>query len=375
MNYSIRRISLKNNIPLFIISFIHFIFGFLAGENIFIFFTLFSSLFLFSYSNFQKNYILIIKYLFVFIINLLLGITEWQSNFDWLDIFSLVLFLFILPILYLSICEKYVHVIEKSLFLFWISITILIGVWTLGVGIDWTRGTILGIKSLQKNSVGIYYEIIVIYLYFSEFNHMFSKSKIAIISILTLFLIGSKTSMILLPAFIFLGNQIYISRNYLFSLIILLIGFIWFNISSFIQFFEYKISYYTVYLRLLLWESGKKNIFKNNYTIFFGRGPGTFITNKFENAALHNLNNMHNYILTIFYSYGLIGFLLLMIYFYNLINLKVSNKNAILSFLIFFFHSQFDVGLVKGSGFIVSFIIGMIFNSSFNNKKSAKYLY
>jgi hypothetical protein len=305
-------------------------------------------------------------FLTILFITILVSFPHWKTPFDWKDIVALFLYFGVIPTVISSLNNNFsdTQIIfinsVKIFFLIFVTFILLYGCF---YGIDFNRSNLLNFGIKNKNGFSFIFEILFIFTLYSS-----NKNKNSIFIITQIFLgficsliIGSKTSIFLIFIFSFIYYFHYLLRP---LFVTTLLGMI-----SFYLLYQYGcfIALKTAFSRFLLWNEALNEIFNNYNTFLWGNGPGTF-KSKLHFIDLYEISSPHNYLIHIFHSYGIIVLSLLLFYFKRTFNLLKKNPPFYYSFMIYFIHSFFDVGFVKGPGFVAALIIGFIQIRTSNHK-------
>ncbi len=373
MESKILKLKGKDHIAIYLLTIIYICVSFFPNTNIsfaIIGFTLFLMLIFTPNLSFHPIYL---NYFFFYTILILISFSKWQPNYDSKDIISSYLFFSVIPILFQSLSVKYFTIIEQSIKHFWILLAISICVWGGIEGIDFNRSRIFNIDNLNKNGVATFFEIGFIIYYFSNKDQSTIKKTITIsLCLLSTLFIGSKTSIALIIFILFLPQKLikktfFLIPVILFFLFLIIIS----NIATIYNFLVDKDEFFTASLRFILWEKAIEDVIINYNTFFFGIGPGSFETAGLNIGDLSTIESPHNYMLAMFNAYGLIGLILFIWYFSRLLFLQKTNNSYndyyFLSYTLFFLHSLFDVGWVKGQGFFIAMISGIMIKTRKSN--------
>jgi O-antigen ligase len=112
-------------------------------------------------------------------------------------------------------------------------------------------------------------------------------------------------------------------------------------------------------LRLLLWAQAWNEITASPTSVWLGVGPGTFAAAA-DLPGLEGIESPHNMLLQWWHSYGLLGLLLFAGFLAWLLRrFRVTSSPFLAAFWLFNLHALFDVGWVKGAGFVASVALGL----------------
>lgn len=317
----------------------------------------------------------IFKYFTVFyIITFVISNIFWNQDYDKKDIISSLLFFSLIPIVYNSLATQYHNVIHLSITTFWILLCISICFWGIDNGIDFSRSMIFNLQNLHKNGVATFIEMGYVVTLFSTNEKSYPKRILLFILCFTaLVIVGSKTAILLVFFVTILPINILIRLFFLLPIFLVVLFFITLiNFEDIYDILSGTDELFTASLRLVLWDKAISDVTGSIKTLIFGIGPGSFDSTTLTIGDLSLVESPHNYIISIFNSYGIVGLILFGSYFSNIFIKSRTKKYYISSFflayVLFFFHSLFDVGWVKGSGFFIAMITGLMFNNNKNEK-------
>lgn len=303
----------------------------------------------------------VISYFFFAYSILVLCSQFFWNSYDLKDIVAIYIFFVFLPLLFINITflhQDFLRSINNALYFFFIISSILIIFYGLKYGIDWGRPNLFEGFLFHKNGVATVYEMLLIYaIYNIKKTKVLNFFIVSAIGICCLIIIGSKTALLIfflfaLGRFSKLAFVIFLMA-YVVSLIVIM------NDSNNIEDSAFKTANY----RVLIWNQALDEIFSFPEA-FIGNGPGTF-QSKVEEYGLQDVDNTHNYLIQLTHSYGLIGLVIFLGYFFAvLIKFGFWTSPFTVAFWAFNIHSLFDVGWVKGPGFFVSVIMAGIFCES-----------
>jgi hypothetical protein len=115
----------------------------------------------------------------------------------------------------------------------------------------------------------------------------------------------------------------------------------------------------TVVQRFILWAHAWDQITASSATWWFGVGPGTFLA-PLQIESLEGIAGTHNIVLQLWHSYGLLGLVLFTYLFWRLFRrFGFARSPFVAAFWLFNVHALFDVGWVKGPGFVASAALGL----------------
>lgn len=322
---------------------------------------------LFTLCNFVKIKEIFLYFFVAYLIMFLVSKSFWLPGYDTKDIISSLLFFSLIPSLFHSLSHSYENTILLGITTFWFFLCFTICFWGLESGIDFQRSTIFNIPYLHKNGVATFIEMgYVVTLFSGKNKKIISKFFIFMLCSISLLFVGSKTA-ILLVTFISLFSAERLSSLF-FLVPRLLITFLLLLFLFIEQIYEVLVNVenlYTASLRFVLWDKALSDVLVSYISFIFGIGPGNFEVSELKIGGLELIDSPHNYILSILNSYGLLGLVVFGVYFLYIFSLSkqknILNTYFFLAYMLFFLHSLFDVGWVKGSGFFIAMITGLMF--------------
>lgn len=300
----------------------------------------------------NKQFI-VINYGVLFALFFLFSLLFWD-RYDKMDVAAILLFFVITPYTvsnFLKANRNFIHYVNNVLFAnFWFFSSFLI-LFGLANGINLDRELIFGI---HKNGWAYLYEMLFIYIIYHNINSGKLKKGILIfVGFLSLLIAGSKTS-IALVLFLFIGLLGTYAFYFALSILLVAVLYVFYNLVYDVTFLK------TAVFRLQLWSKAIEEITKSWETIFFGNGPGTFVFD-YNLPGVYLKENVHNYYLQYIYSYGILSFIVFFIYLIKLIPFrKMVLYPSVMVIVIFTLHSFFDVGWVKGQGYLASVFLGLV---------------
>lgn len=300
----------------------------------------------------------IINYFFFAYTIFVLSAQFFWSSYDLKDIVAIYVFFVFLPLLFINITflhQAFLTAIYNALYFFFVISSVFIIFYGLKYGIDWGRPNFYEGFLFHKNGIATIYELLLIFVIYDIKRTKILKFLIvSVIGVCCLIIVGSKTA--LLVFFLFT-----LGRFSKYAFVIFLIGYIVsltviMSNNDNIEDSAFRTANY----RVLIWNQAMNEIF-NFPEALIGNGPGAF-QSKVEKYGLQDVDNTHNYLIQLTHSYGFIGLVIFLTYFFAvLIKFGFWSSPFTVAFWAFNIHSLFDVGWVKGPGFFVCVIMGGIF--------------
>lgn len=227
----------------------------------------------------------------------------------------------------------------------------------LGAGIDLERDVVF-VPQMQKNGVAAIYEALFLYTFASARGRVPFQLGVLLVAALALLIIGSKAAFVLSLLF---AIGLWARWFLVFAAPAAVVGVSWQALK-----FDFESSLRTAAFRLVTWGQAWQEIRASAETLFLGHGPGAFVSNVQVFDPL-GTPGTHNIILQMWHSYGLIGLFLvagLFLWVWRRFGLLASP--GIASFWLFNAHALFDVGWVKGPGFVAGLLFGLGMASRLN---------
>ncbi len=222
-------------------------------------------------------------------------------------------------------------------------------VYGLGAGIDLQRDVIF-VPGMQKNGVGAIYEMLFLYTFASARRNALVQLAAFFTAMIALLIIGSKTAIALSLLF---AVGLWARWLFVAGAPAVLAGVIWEALK-----FDYESSLRTAAFRLLTWRQAWQEIDASPRTLLFGNGPATFAWRL--PFADRPTEGAHNIILQFWHDYGLLGLLVVALLFgWVWRRFGVLTIPGIACFWLFNLHGLFDVGWVKGPGFVAGLVLGL----------------
>jgi len=204
---------------------------------------------------------------------------------------------------------------------------------------------------LHKNAVGPDYEVLLIPVLLDQPTRG-RRLLCAAVGLVCLVLVGSKATIVLTTAAvaILLFRWMGVAAVVLAAVPALAMSLGALNLESPLR---------NAVLRFVLWAQAWDEITASPTHFWLGVGPGTFKA-LVDLPALVGIESPHNMLLQWWHSYGLLGLLLLTGFFgWLLRRFGATSSPFLLAFWLFNLHALFDVGWVKGAGFVASAALGL----------------
>ncbi len=276
----------------------------------------------------------------------------WSPGYDPKDFAATLLFFFVIPSAVLSMT------IGRSGILRQLAVGLVGAFWLLSVcvltyglfaGIDLQRD-VLFVPGLQKNGLAGAYEVLFLFTFASAARPL--TRLISLVTALTaLAIIGSKTAFALSLLF---ALGLWSRRVFVVAAPVVLVAVIWQALQ-----FDPTSSLRTAGFRLLTWAQVWEEISGSTSALLFGNGPGTFVS-KIQLFGMEGLHGAHNMILQFWHGYGLVMVVLILCFLLWLWRrFGFFSSPGMTAFWLFNFHALFDVGWVKGPGFVASLVFGV----------------
>lgn len=289
----------------------------------------------------------------LFLILVALEAPVWRHPIDPKDPLALLLFLGAVPALLASFAlrdDSWLAAAHRTFRVAFVVFSTLILVWGVGAGIDWQRNFVLS-PGLHKNAVAASYEVLMVVVILDE-RRPAGRLLVAGVSLACLVFVGSKTALGLALA----------------AIAIALLG--WWGmalvavaaVATVVLFAgapDLEGPLRTAVLRFILWAQAWDEITASRAHFWLGRGPGTFAA-AVDLSGLHGIRSPHNILLGFWHAYGLLGLLLFAAFFAWLLRrFGITGSPFLAAFWLFNVHALFDVGWVKGAGFLASAALGL----------------
>jgi len=289
----------------------------------------------------------------LFLVVVALGMLTWQRPVDFKDPLALMLFFAVLPALVCALAlrdDGWMDAARRTFFLAFVVASAAIIVWTLFAGVDWQRNYAL-LRTLHKNAVGPDYEVLLIPAMLDQHTRG-RRLLCAAVGLVCLVLVGSKTAIVLTTAAvaILLFRWLGVAAVVLAAVPVVAMSLGSLTLESPLR---------NAVLRFVLWAQAWDEITASPTHLWLGVGPGTF-TALVDLPGLVGLDSPHNMLVGWWHSYGLLGLLLLTGFLgWLLRRFGVTTSPFLAAFWLFNLHALFDVGWVKGAGFVASAALGL----------------
>lgn len=282
-----------------------------------------------------------------------LGGLTWQRPTDLKDPLALVLFFAVVPALLCALAlrdDDWLDAARRTFFLAFVIASATIISWALFAGVNWQRNYFL-FQTLHKNAVGPVYEVLLLAVTLDQ-HHRGRRLLYAATGLACLVLVGSKTALVLAAA----AMAILLLRWWGVALVVLAaVPAVAISLGS----LDLESPLRTAVLRFVLWTQAWNEITASSSHLWLGVGPGTFAALT-DLPGLVGIQSPHNMLLQFWHSYGLLGLLLLTGFFAWLLRrFGVTRSPFLAAFWLFNLHALFDVGWVKGAGFVASAALGL----------------
>lgn len=296
----------------------------------------------------------------MFLVVVGLGLHAWQRPFDVKDPLALMLFFVVIPALLCALVMRDYRWLKGSrttmrvVFAIW-SVAVLS--WGVVVGVDWQRNHYF-IETLNKNSVAASYEVVMLTVLLNE-QRLWRRIGIGAVGLTCLALVGSKTALVLVTSVTMIALVGWVGvALVILGLMTAAIAFLSLGSLSFSP-VELGSPIGTAFHRIILWAQAWDEITASPLRFWLGVGPGTF-KSVVTDLGLEGLGGTHNLVLELWHSYGLIGLSLFGGWFVSLgRRFGIVSSPFLTAFWLFNLHALFDVGWVKGAGFIASAALGL----------------
>lgn len=304
------------------------------------------------------NFVRFLSPMFLVIVGF--GVLVWERPFDAKDPAALMLFFVVIPALLCALAMDDYRWLKSSLttwrvvFAVW---SVAVVSWAVVAGVDWQRDHFF-LDTLNKNSIGASYEVVMLAVLLNE-RGFGRRMWTGVVGLLCLALIGSKTALVLttLVTVIALFGWVGVGVV-LIGVTSVAIAFISLGSLSFSP-VELNSPISTAFHRIILWAQAWDEITASPRQFWLGVGPGTFRSVVTE-LGLEGLGGTHNIVLELWHSYGLLGLSLFLGWFVAIgRRFGVVSSPFLTAFWLFNLHALFDVGWVKGAGFIASAALGL----------------
>jgi O-antigen ligase len=291
-------------------------------------------------------------YIPVFLVLVAFEMRWWDPSFDLKDPPSLVLYFGLVPALLCALAlrdDASRAAAHRTVRVAFFAASAAIIGWAIVAGVDWQRNYI-ALPGLHKNSVAASYEVVMLAAILGQPRAR--RVLMAGLGLGCLILIGSKTGLALMAGVmavvLFGGFGAAVAAA-------AAVAGVWLLIPT----FGLDSPVATLAMRFLLWAQAWDEITASAVRWWLGVGPGTF-TGLLNLAGLGGERHPHNLVLQFWHGYGLVGLLLFLGFFGWLLRRFGPTRSPFLAaFWLFNLHALFDVGWVKGGGFVASAALGL----------------
>jgi O-antigen ligase len=295
----------------------------------------------------------LLLFLAAFVALVVFSFPRWDQPVDLKDPAAMIVFFAIVPSLMVAFSlrdEQWLAAARTTLALAFVGFSVVVIAWAAVYGVDWQRNTFL-LPTLHKNGVAATYEVLLLTTLL-ERRAWHQRAAVAALGLLCLALIGSKTGlglaaiMILVILFRWAGAALVV------VVLASSFGFIRANLAL-----EGPLE--TAVSRFILWAHAWDQITESGSHLWFGVGPGTFLA-PIQIRSLEGIAGTHNLVLQFWHSYGLLGLTLFGLFFLAVARRFGFTRSPFLAaFWLFNLHALFDVGWVKGAGFVAAAALGL----------------
>jgi O-antigen ligase len=278
---------------------------------------------------------------------------RWETPFDLKDPLALILFFCVIPSLLVALClrdEGWLDAARRTVVAAFLLTSLAALAWAAAFGVHWQRNYFF-LPILHKNSVAAVYEVLLMASLLHQ-RAWHRRAAIAGLGLLCLAVVGSKTALGLALAMIAVILFRWVGVALVAGGLAASLGFIRANLSL-------DAALETVVQRFILWAHAWDQITESTSHFWLGVGPGTFLA-PVQIESLEGIAGTHNIILQFWHSYGLLGLVLFTVVFWRLLRrFGFARSPFIMAFWLFNLHAMFDVGWVKGPGFVASAALGL----------------
>jgi O-antigen ligase len=278
---------------------------------------------------------------------------RWDAPVDLKDAAAIVVFFAVVPSLMVAFSlrdEQWLEAARGTLVVMFLASSVLIIGWAAVYGVNWQRNTFL-LPTLHKNGVAASYEVLLLSTLLNR-RAWHQRAAVAALGLFCLVLIGSKTGLGLTAMMMAVILFRWVGAAAVVIVLASSLGFIRANLAL-----EGPLE--TAVQRFILWAHAWDEITASSSHVWFGVGPGTFVA-PVQVQSLEGIAGTHNLILQFWHSYGLLGLLLFTVLFlYVARRFGFTRSPFLAAFWLFNVHALFDVGWVKGAGFIAAAALGL----------------
>lgn len=288
-----------------------------------------------------------------FLVLVVVGYPRWEQPVDLKDAAAVLVFFAVVPTLMVSLSlrdDRWRDAARVTLAFAFVAFSILIVAWAAVYGVDWRRNIFL-LPSLHKNGVAATYEVLLLTTLLDR-RAWHQRAGVAAVGLLCLALVGSKTALGLALIMITIILFRWVGAAAVLIVLAASFGFIRANLAL-----EGPLE--TAVQRFILWAHAWDQINESAGHFWFGVGPGTFVA-PVQVQSLAGIAGTHNIILQFWHSFGLLGLLLFSLFFLHVARrFGFARSPFLAAFWLFNLHAMFDVGWVKGAGFVAAAALGL----------------
>lgn len=277
---------------------------------------------------------------------------SWDPEFTLGRCFGTLGYLFILPALWFAVGKRrwaYEAGLAGARYAF-VGLSLYVLAYVARNGFDLSRANI---GDFQKNTIGLGLTPLSLCWLFS-FKTLKARIAAGVAALLVLVISGSKTA-VLVVLVATVGSAFGPGWIFLLSLASLATGYLAAGRLYYIHGFE------TIYQRKMLMDEALGLVCLSRRTFWFGYGPDRF-QSEYQVFGLDKLTSSHNAVLDFWYSFGLIVACAIVVYLgWFLLRCWRRSSPFCIGFCAFMAHSMFDVGWVRGPGFVAAIVMGFAY--------------
>lgn len=280
---------------------------------------------------------------------MVLASRAWVNGFSLDRCLAILGYLFFLPAVWAGIARegKEYDSILIGVHIFVLSASVAIVAEGLRPELTFTR--ILN-ANIHKNTIGLTLTPLLLVWIFS-FNKLAYRILAAALALIVLTVLLSKASILVVLIMMF-SEMLTPVVCMIVCWAVFIVGYMARDSLYYVNFFD------TIFQRSLLMEEAWAELVVSDQTFMMGIGPGMF-RSKLLVFGLEENTSSHNAILDIWCGFGFIVTAIIVVYlvvfFYKL---RACRGPFLIGFCGFFAHSMFDVGWVRGPGFIAAIVMG-----------------
>jgi O-antigen ligase len=289
----------------------------------------------------------------VFLVLVLVSYPRWDAGTDLKDPVAAILFFSIVPSLIVAFSlrdDDWLDAARRTVTVAFVLFSLVIVAWTAVNGVDWRRAAFL-FPTWHKNSVAATYEVLLLSTMLDR-PEWHRRLGVAALGLVCLALIGSKTGLGLTTMFVVVILFRWVGVAGIVLVLAASFGFIRANLAL-----EGPLE--TAVQRFIMWAHAWDQITASPSHWWFGVGPGTYVAPTILLSVV-GIEGTHNILLQFWHSYGMLGLMLFGALFVHLARRYGFARSPFLAaFWLFNLHALFDVGWVKGPGFVASAALGL----------------